>query len=414
MKKTITILAAVMMVLSFAGMASALTAANCGGDPGYINSGCGDEQGTCAPFDFDDYSAWSRLVNGNLLTGYSYGENYCDKMNNRAVIAICDCIPDPFENVTSNQNNPLLLPNRYEIGMNILVDKKDGNGAVEGANWVYFVADAELADGVNVWTYSSQGVACSDYDNSEAITAGTFGGDFDLLLANGSSIILVNNVPQTSQLSTSTNCEAFDPWEKVVEIRNTPYTNSGYSITPEDDQFDASNWVIDIPAMNTDVTEVEAGWDVYVDICIYETTGSGDGICSDCEACCFTLFVGTLCCPDSESSADGTTLVFPYLGRTDGSWWNGMAVTNLSDEAATASVTLYENGDVWTGDVALEANGIAIIVPADLTLTTAGGDGVYGNERSYVVADVDADASGFAFMANTNDGTSMGYLAEKQ
>lgn len=405
MKKTITILAALMMVLSFAGMASALDAINCGGDPGYINRGCETEQGSCSYFDFD----MPTRINDNIL-GYGYG--YCDKMNNRAVFPICDCIPDPFENVTSNTGTTL-PPQRYEIGMTITVDKKDGNGAVEGNNGVYW-ADLVLG-GIDVNTYATQGEACADYDNGSAITNGSFIGPYDYLLANGTSQVLVNNILQPAMPLIGTDtCSALEPQDKVVEIRNTRLADAGYTITSDDDLYNASNWVIDIPAMRTDFTEIEAGWDVYVEVCVYETTGGGDGICSDCEACCFTLFVGTLCCPDSASSADGTTLVFPYLGRTDGSWWNGMAVTNLSDEAATASVTLYENGDVWTGDVALEANGIAIIVPADLTLTTAGGDGVYGNERSYVVADVDADASGFAFMANSADGTSMGYLAEKQ
>jgi hypothetical protein len=61
------------------------------------------------------------------------------------------------------------------------------------------------------------------------------------------------------------------------------------------------------------------------------------------------------------------------------------------------------------------ANGTTVVDVADLTLTTAGGDGVMGNERAYAkVVTKGFAASGFAMMAKEDNGVSMGYLAEKQ
>jgi hypothetical protein len=109
-------------------------------------------------------------------------------------------------------------------------------------------------------------------------------------------------------------------------------------------------------------------------------------------------------------------LIFPYLGKTDGAWWNGIAVTNLTDNDGTADVTLYEGGDAFTGTIEVDANGTAVIdMVNDLELTTAGGDGVMGNERAYAkVVTNGFTGSGFAMMAKESNGVSMGYLAEKQ
>jgi hypothetical protein len=274
---------------------------------------------------------------------------------------------------------------------------------------------AQELSAINLWTYSSQSAACTDTDNSDAISAGSFAGPFDYLLANGSSTITIDNTTYSAYPSGSSSCEALDPNQKVVEIRNTLGAGGGYEISEPDDRLNASNWVIDIPAMRADISEVEAGWDVYVKVCLYETGEGGDGICADCESCCFLINVGTLCCPEEQAKAYQETLVFPYLGKTDGAWWNGMAVTNLSDNAGTADVTLYENGDVFTGTIDVPANGTTVVDVADLTLTTAGGDGVMGNERAYAkVVTKGFAASGFAMMAKEDNGVSMGYLAEKQ
>lgn len=376
MKKTISILAACMLVFSFAGIAAAqdLQAVNCGGEAGYIERGCEMEQQATNYFDFDQLV--SAGVEGSIQT---YGFGYCEKANNRAIFPVCDC---PFA-------PEMVAEAVYELGMEILIDK-DGDGVPEsvGDNGVYW--HNVPADSIAVNTYGSQTEACSDYSNANAVTSGSFMGPFDYMPA------------------------AADTMHKTA-FKNTPLAGGGYEISLDDDLYDASNWVIDIPPMFADMTQVESGWDVYVKVCIYET-GSAGGICADCESCCFLLKVGTLCCPEDTPENATSTLIFPYLGKTDGAWWNGIAVTNLTDNDGTADVTLYEGGDAFTGTIEVDANGTAVIdMVNDLELTTAGGDGVMGNERAYAkVVTNGFTGSGFAMMAKESNGVSMGYLAEKQ
>ena len=369
MKKTITILAAVMMVLSFAGMASAedcpANAINCPGEAGFINV-C-DEQSSCT-FDFEN--------------AYDYCE--FNKVPNRAIIPICEC-----DECSPGFIANLAIDATYQIGMTIMVDK--GNGPVEGTNGVYWAQDVAS---IPMDTYANSGDACADnsYDK-------TFGGPF-------AYYEYLSATPGT--VNQNAACVAVPVGQRVVEIRPTAAA-TGYQILDTDIIGQNSNWAIDIPAMRADLTVVEAGWDVYVEICIKESISESGTICSDCGQCCFMLKIGTLCCPDEEVGYS-RTLIFPYLGKSDGAWWNGIAVTNLTSQAGTANVTLYENGDVFTGTVAVAANISEIIDVTALTLTTANGDGEMGNERSYVKVVTDFNASGFAMMAKESNGVSMGYL----
>lgn len=384
MKKVLTVLMAVTMVMGFAAMASAVDAINCKGEPGRLIAGCA-EQGACETFDFEN------------------AYNYCDpgKTTNRAVFPVCECDQDFIDNMSIGE--------KYTVGMKILVDKGTGT-AVEGNNGVYW---GEVPVNIPMQTFSSQGAACDSTTYADA-----FLGDFQFMLANGDTMI--NGTPVS--VFTGSGCpEAIN---EVVEfdtiipldaegnvIEGAEY---GYEIKGADIIGQNSNWAIDIPGMIVDPSKVQPGWVVWVEVCISEAADAKGTICGDCGECCFMLKIGTLCCEGEDPATISDTLVFPYLGKTNGGWWNGMAITNLSSVDGTAAVTLYENGDVFTGTVSVGANNIALISVDALTLTTAGGDGEMGNERSYVVVKTDGfHASGFAMMAKEANGVSMGYLAEK-
>lgn len=382
MKKTITILAAMMMVFSFAGMASALDAVNCAGDGKYIDAlGCDtpgeQEERGCGPFDFENKS------------------DYCgQKQANRAVFPICDCIPDPFDNVVVDEE--------YGIGMKILVDKHDGNGPVEGDNFVYW-SNGFPSDGISIMTFGSEGAACStdiekNYD-ATPISTGTFGSsvnDFCFMTANAS----------TCDGGLQDCASPVDDSSRVVEFK-LKSDAPGYVVTIGDDDFTASNWVVDIPPMWVDFNGgAQKGWTVYVEVC-FNQIGAGSGICHDC-ICCFDLEIGTLCCDEAPVTSQ-CTLTFPYFPMTS-SYWYGMAVTNTSPDDGTAAVALYENdGDTATGTITIPAHSTKVIMTSDLTAT-----GTLGDAQAYVVVTTDfSDASGFAMMAKENNGVSMGYLAEK-
>ncbi len=388
MKKAITILAACMLVFSFAGMVSA-QCVTCETDPGHINRGCVDvpEQGSCTttPFDYEDFGICSEQRN-----------SYCESAEkgdlHRALIQICECIPDPFSDVLEGEV--------FDIGLTILVDKKDGNGPVEGNNGVYWAQDVNAGRvGIRMQTFANQGAACS---NEECVPNAAFRGQFEYLLADGTT---TDELPYTG-----TECDV--PSEQEI-VAIMPVLNQqgphGYRVTENDAVTNASVWWIDIPMMRVDQNITQAGWDVYAEICLYESLETG-GVCGACEGCCCLIKIGTLCCVDTLEECEDT-LIFPYLGRTDGAWWNGIAVTNLGSVSGTASVTLYENdGNVFTGTVTIAGNSTRVIDPnADLS-----GSGTIGDEKGYAVVVTDGfAASGFAMMAKEANGVSMGYLAEK-
>ncbi|MGB9500226.1 MAG: hypothetical protein ACKVE4_10880 [Dissulfuribacterales bacterium] len=397
MKKVITIIAACMLVFAFSGVASA-EIVTCS-DAGYINRGCetAAEQSSCStsPFDYEDFygSHWScEETNNSYCPGPDKDEFH------RALFKICDCIEaGKFSSVDSGDI--------IDIGMEILVDKKDGNGPVGGNNGVYWAEDVNSAgsNGVGVQPFANQGAACAD---TSCTPSAKFKGEFDYFLADGT---LATGLPYDGN-----ECDVPEEQEIVkFKASVTQGGTHGYLVQPEDATDNLSVWWVDIPMLRADSNLVTKGWDVYVKICMYDTLDTG-GVCGDCEGCCYTLLIGTLCCDYTPVvTTCSETLTFPYFPKTTGTYWYGMAVTNLSDEAGSASVTLYEqDGDIFTGTVTVDAHSTRVVDPAtDLTLTTSV-DGTLGNAKSYATVVTDFDVSGFGMMAN-DIGASMGYLAEK-
>ena len=387
MKKVLTVLMAVTIVFGFAGMASALTAINCGDGGSLSVPGCdapGEQQTrSCGPFDFET----------SICSGI--------KQYNRAIFPICDCIPTPFSNVIEDQE--------FGISMKILVDKGDGQGPQEGDNFVYW-SNAGWPGGLEVQTFSTQAEACEvdplgfkSYIGTP-VSVGYFGSsisDFEFDDADGDD----NDRPWPDTCAQPAN--ACDNDFRVVEFEMIPRDGQtvGYLVTDDDEDDNASNWVVDIPPMWVDWTGAQAGWTVYVEVCFELVEGEGSGICGDC-LCCFDLEVGSLCCEGSDCE---DVLIFPYFPK-EGNFWLGMAVTNTSSEDGDVLVELYENdGDTATGTFTIPANETMIVPFADLDA-----NGTLGDAQSYVKATAAFQASGFAMFGNNTTGVAMGYLAEKQ
>ena len=394
MKKTISIIAAFMLVFAFAGMASA-EIDTCEIDPGNINRGCesgieGQYGQPCAtsPFDYEDFG---ECADDSFLNSYCAGGDKGDI--HRALFKICDCIDEGiFDDVLEDEI--------FDIGMKILIDK-DGDGDPESSvnNGVYWAQDVNVT-GVGIQSFKP-GAGC---DEESCTPDSLFDGEYTYILADGTT---TDAAPYTG-----TDCDVEDDQEIVEFIATLEQIGThGYTVTDIDAISNNSVWWIDIPELRIDSGIAEAGWDIYVEMCIYETLDQG-GVCGNCEGCCYTVKIGTICCETGPAAGCTDTLVFPYFPSVDGDWWFGLSVANLGSEDGTAMLTWYESdGTVATASLDVDAN----TNNADIVwvLDDSSTEGTIGNAGGYVQAVTDFPASGFAMMANGETGASMGYLAEK-
>jgi hypothetical protein len=388
MRKAITMLAACLLVIGFAGMAAADPCVTCETDPGFINRGCEPAQSYCPPFDYEDFGECTRQM-------YSYCESGGKGEIHRALFKICDCITD-------GTFDSLIEGDTVDVSMEILVDK--GAGMVSGDNGVFWaenVSSDANGDGVGVETFASQADACEE-DNCYPDNA--FVGNFDYKLADGKIGTPYDGT--TCEVAATNRVVSF-----AAELKQTG--DHGYTVTEDDAIDNNSVWWIDIPTLRVDNSDVEAGWKVYVKICLYKTLDAG-GVCGACEGCCCVIYIGELCC---QSAPDYGYCVYPYFPPANSTYWglNGMVITNLSNYSGTATVMVYEaDGDVGKATVTLGANQIYLTTVANLMagLTKTAGSGTLGDDKFYAVVTGDLSLHGFVMIANPQTGESMGYIPE--
>lgn len=378
MKKLTTVLLTLTMVFGLAAMASA-ACFNCVGEAGNIARGCEGVQDSCCPFDFEGQS-------------FECGPSYCTtgKTHNRALFKICDCIPEYFDTLEAGDT--------IDISMEILVDS--GDGEETGDNGVYWAEDVG-SEGIPMGTYANQSDACDEDRYDEDFT-----GPYKYLLADGDEGVV----------NEGSSCE-LDDEERVVKLEADRALaaemgiTTGYEIQPGDDFDNKATWAIDIPHLRVDSSKITAGDKVWVKICMVRFTG---GICAD-EPCCCLIYIGELCCDSLRKSAG---LVYPYFPEANSETWDllGMTITNLDSVVGSAVITMYEtDGTVGTLTVAVPANGIylntlgGLVADPGMVVT---GTGTLGDANSYLVVTPDFNASGFAMIADTIDGASMGYLPQ--
>jgi hypothetical protein len=389
MKKVLTALMALTMVFGFAAMASADPCANCAGLAGTIERGCLTGQTpTCESFDFENINDY----------------NDCgQKIPNRALFRICDCIESgDFETVVTNDV--------IEVTMEILVDK--GAGKVAGDNGVYWAQNVD--GGIGLGLYDDQDAACYIYGstNPPSITGNnssypaSLRGMYDYYTAAGAlgtplEGSAVCTVPATNRVV------------KLVPTKGQALGTFGYKILSSDEVNGNATWAIDIPKMRVDNSMVNKGDKVWVKICLLRDCS---GLCNADEICCCYIYIGDLCCVP-ETNLTGKALLFPYMPKADSTYYNVNAITvaNTSDAAGAMTITMYESdGDVGTVTISsVAAHGIEVLplsaLVDDMTSSGTLGDAANG---CYIVVTPVFEASGFAFIGNTTNGTSMGYLAE--
>ena len=404
MKKAITILMAAALVFGFAGMASAQDCTTCL-DPLSINRGCETEQDSCNLFDYENTDV---------------SNNYCNppvgKTDPRVLFPICDC--DFAEDLEPGDI--------IDIRLEILVNGQTGNN---GAYWAQWVNETTIpADqtglarvdqqsgqclafpaksGIGLETYASETAACEDTCFGSA-----FVGRYDYLGYNSNGALVDMTLPSAGDCSIpdmsrpTVIAPQFDPQQFG--------TSHGYQIQTADAIGSNSVWAVDIPHILFDPALINEGDVISVQICMTCADEDNDyavktgSICGSCGCCCEFELGTILCCEPGASQS----LIYPYATpMNDANWWYGMVITNLSNTAGQAEVTINEtDGDTETVTVDVDANNMFVASNVDL-MDAFGAD--IGDARAYFTVKTDFSADGFLFIGNDGKMEAMGYLPRK-
>ncbi len=285
------------------------------------------------------------------------GNGFClDHVNNNMIIAASS----PFDMA------------EYAVTMEILVNGQSGD------NGVYWSSQLPLSEG-----YGTKDDACDATNaNGAALGAATYE--------------LANRSAATPEAPHSDDCDVEADGRAVV----MNIAACDLNLAAQDDFL----W-FNLPALNYDIDDVQEGDVVTVEITINKVP-------------CGQLFtgiweIGTFGC---QAPGVSNTILFPYFTNMEAaeSYWDGIAIVNLGSTDGTATLTIYEaDGDVATMDVNVSANSSYVnllsAMISGMTLTTSV-DGTLGNARVYIRVAADFNVDGFAMMANSDTGESMGYL----
>lgn len=326
----------------------------------------------CGPFDFE--------------TGAGAG---CpnSKYENRAVFSVCNC-PDP---------TAFAAGAKIGIRMTILVDKNDGLGPRAGQNGAYWATTDPY---VYFNKYASIDLACAD-------TA------FDFSFGTG-HYYKTTNLTSTGYITpyTGTLCDVPTTQEATIYVTDR---TAGYTITLQDEIDALARWAIDIPLIRIDPGILHNGECIYVRV-EFLNQNIGRGICSDCPPICEgTIKVACVCCSDEEKTS---SCFFPYFTSVVAPddinpYWNGIAIQNTSSVAGKATITASEKDGVGKGTFTtpdpIPAGGMFVA-----TLDTLTFDGNLGSGQVFLTVTTEFPTmDGFAMMANSLTGESMGYLCRK-
>jgi len=381
MKKLLVIL----MLLSLVGISTAAFAQSlqiptiCKTTTLRVNCLGGEQGDVCYPFDFET---------GGL--GACGQKNY----SNRAVFSVCFC-PDTAVNFRQGV--------KIGIRMTILVDKNDGLGPKDGQNGAYWAAGNAASDPYYVLfgRYADLTVACTD----SAGLVDSFGpGHF----------YKKGLVQPSSAIGTSagTECDVASNNEATVYITER---TAGYEITQTDEVQALVHWRVDIPPMRIEPTRLHNAECIYV---LVEFLKQGiTGICFDCPPVCYALIkVACVCCEDIDNTS---SCFFPYFTSTKAAdpsqslyYWNGIAIQNTSAIKGTATLAASEADGVGKGTYTtpeIPAGGMFWSALEALDF----GSGIGSGPVFITVTTTFPGMDGFAMMANSESGESMGYLCRK-
>jgi hypothetical protein len=422
MKKTICIMAALLMVGSFfaaSAMAGQITppatTGQCSvcptglltpdfpdeyvdmyGNPwaagyvGYIDRGCEtlvQNQVPKGPFDFEDFGSCESVL--PTTNSYCASAGKGDALYHKALFELCVCKTNgvwPRYPQTGDQIN---------ISMEILVAKPDGT-IYNGDNGVYWAENVGTI-GIGARLAKDSATTICNITN-RCIPADHPGTVYDHF---------VGPYSYTDEFGA--------PVANLMTGRSVKLYPNGPGLTISNALAGSRElWVwTDIPQMRVDPNKVTRGDRIYVQVCAFlMEQGGKDPLC---EFCCCLIPIGDLCCPlpDVTPGIMGH-LIYPYFTAMDHpTWWSGMTITNITDSAGDAMITLYENdGDVGEATVSIPARSNKILSTNDLkNLLTVTTSGELGDSPYYIeVVSEDVMITGFGMMGKASTGESMGYL----
>jgi hypothetical protein len=190
--------------------------------------------------------------------------------------------------------------------------------------------------------------------------------------------------------------------------------DSGYIITADDVLNKLSRWWIILPEMRVDINSLKAN--DLISVRIETLDQASGGICATCRATCVCVIDVAKMCPTS-GDLTGTSCLFPYFTSTsaatpDNPYWNGIAIVNTSSKAGVAVLSVYQTdgkvGTFTTPSIAGHGMYVAALENIGFTGTGLGDLPLYIN-----ISTTFAGVDGFAMIANSESGESMGYLCRK-
>ncbi len=299
----------------------------------------------------------------------------------------------------TNQNIrvPFDSTRSYQVSLEILVNGQSGNNGVHWAdtNGRWDNDQAATSESIGVVTAANLDTICADADD----------------LADELFPVDTYNLPAAPDIPT-VGCVYGDN-ATVVTTNQHDAPNFGL---PADNIVDRYMWT-DFPTFHFDRNDVSAGdrVSVLVTLTVYP---SGDiEECGDVQqtaSLTYTVDVGTF----TNKNCQGTlpfSLVYPYFTEDGGDWWNGVAISNLTDKVGKATMMFYEeDGDQGQVTVDVPAFGIYAQVKENILslpgMVTTPVGATLGNSRAYMVLCTDFNVDGFVLMGNYDTGVGQGYI----
>jgi hypothetical protein len=285
------------------------------------------------------------------------------------------------------------VDHRIGIRLTILVNGVAADN--QGAYW----ADTAAATNIEFGMYATAAETCAAGAGNSLGYGGKperFFGPGAYYKANGTS---------TATPQTDDTC-AVGASNRPIMI--TTDIAKGYTITQYDVDNKLSRWWIILPSMRIDPTVLFNGETISVKIeTLDQATG---GICSTCVATCECVIDVARVCPAGSTGA----CLFPYFTSTTagGDYWNGIALVNTGNAPGTATLTVYQqDGKRGTFTTPVVAGGSMFVQALENIGFTGTG---LGDMPVYIkVNSTFGSIDGFAMIANSQSGESMGYLCRK-
>lgn len=386
-KKSLASLLAVFMIFSFTGnvFAEDATCNNCKcpvwAVPCPQEVGPQEVAGVQCPFDYE------------TTTGYC--ANPDDARNCKVILDVCSC----------PQACKIQVGNVLGVKMEIVTP---------GVYWAENTSNIRFG----MFPKTNIGAACADEIIGDAVPP------TDVRSIRGIEFFRTDGVTPATPNPACRNTVADGDKAKILLSNDV---TQGYVIQQTDTTNNLCQMWVDIPQMIINAAEFTNAWkgqDIKVRVGIFTdwtwVENADTYLCPDCiqpNLCECEITVAKFCC---DEETENYSMLYPYFAEdgAESDFWNGIAITNLTEKAGTANLTIFESdGDVGTASISVGANSVIAHLLSGIPGVTVSKKGPGANagtlfdQRCYIRVDTDFNADGFAMISdNAGMGASMGYL----